>query len=92
MSDDNNVDKNADKPDHWLVRPGTIRRLWQLFIGILMFTLFAQYFVHVHGYFMVDEAPAFYAFFGFVSCLAMVVVAKLLGLLLKRKDTFYDEP
>lgn len=95
MSNDNNAEENAqnaDTPDHWLVRPGTIRRLWKVFIGILMLTLFAQYFVHVHGYFVVDEAPAFYAFFGFFSCLAMVVAAKLLGLLLKRKETFYDEP
>lgn len=99
MSNDNNADintgkntgKNPDSQDHWLVRPGTIRRLWKVFIVILLITVFAQYFVHVHGYFVVDEAPAFYAFFGFFSCLAMVVAAKLLGLLLKRKETFYDE-
>ncbi len=86
MNDENN------RLDHWLVRPKTIQLLWRIFSVILLVTLAAQYFVPVHGYFLVDEAFGFHAMFGFLSCLAMVVVAKLLGLLLKRKATFYDEP
>jgi hypothetical protein len=65
--------------------------VWRIFLAILFATVIAQYFVPVHGYFFVDEAFGFHAMFGFLSCLVMVVVAKLLGLLLKRKATFYDE-
>lgn len=81
----------SEKELHWLVRPSTIRKLWIAFSVVLVLTLGAQFFVHVHDYFTVDGVPGFYAFFGFFSCVAMVVVAKLLGLLLKRPDTFYDD-
>lgn len=83
---------NDHEPEpHWLVRPSTIRKLWIGFSLVLLITLFAQFFVHIHDYFTVDAEFGFYAAFGFFSCVAMVVVAKLLGLLLKRPDDFYDD-
>jgi hypothetical protein len=86
----------SDKPEseqelHWLVRPKTIRLLWWTFSAILTLTLFAQFFVHIHAYFTVDGWPGFYAIFGFFSCVAMVLFAKLLGFVLKRPDNFYDD-
>lgn len=76
---------------HWLVRPGTIRLLWWIFGAVLALTVIAQLFVEVHDYFSVDGWFGFYALFGFLSCLAMVVFAKLLGYVLKRPDTYYDD-
>lgn len=80
-----------DGQPHWLVRPKTIRLLWWLFSAILALTVVAQIVVDVHDYFTVDGWFAFYAIFGFVSCLGMVVFAKVLGLFLKRPDTYYDD-
>lgn len=80
-----------DGQPHWLVRPKTIRLLWLGFAIILAMTVAAQLFVHVHDYFTVDGWFAFYAIFGFVSCLGMVVFAKVLGWFLKRPDTYYDD-
>ena len=75
---------------HWLVRPGSIRLLWVVFIGILALTVLAGLLMHPHPAFGIDGSFGFYAWFGFFSCIAMIVVAKLLALLLKRKDTYYD--
>lgn len=76
---------------HWLVRPQTIRKLWWGFSAVLVLTLLAQFFIDIHSYFTVDGWPAFYAVFGFVSCVAMVIFAKVLGYVLKRPDDFYDD-
>jgi hypothetical protein len=76
---------------HWLVRPKTIRLLWWIFGVILALTVAAQFFIHLHEYFTVDGWFGFYAVFGFVSCLGMVLFAKVLGFVLKRPDTFYDD-
>jgi hypothetical protein len=76
---------------HWLVRPSTILMLWWVFGVILALTVIAQIFIHLHDYFTLDGFFGFYAIFGFVSCLAMVVFAKLLGKFLKRPDTYYDD-
>lgn len=75
----------------WLERPRTIRMLWGVFIAILAATVGAELFVHPHGYFGIDGSFGFNAWYGFATCVAMIVVAKVLGMLLKRPDSYYDE-
>lgn len=85
------VDSIDEKELDWLVRPSTIRKLWWTFGVVLALTVLAQLFVDIYDYFSVDGWFGFYALFGFLSCLAMVVFAKLLGYVLKRPDTYYDD-
>lgn len=77
------------KHDHWLVRPATIRKLWWGFSIVLALTVAAQALIYVKGYFGVDGWFGFGAAYGFLSCLAMVLVAKALGLVLKRGENYY---
>ena len=76
--------------DHWLVRPRTIRRLWAFFIVVLALTVLADLVIEHHPYFGVDGTIGFGAWFGFASCVALVLVAKVLGAVLKRPDSYYD--
>ena len=78
--------------DHWLVRPETIALLWKVLIAVLALTVFAQLFIYVKSYFVVDGWFGFGAAYGFLSCLIMVLVAKGLGYVLKRDDNYYEEP
>ena len=75
--------------DTWLVRPSSIRLLWRVFWGVLALTVAAQVVIEVKGYFGIDGWFAFGAIYGFLSCLAMVLVAKGLGYLLKRDQNYY---
>jgi len=77
--------------DAWLARPESIRLLWKLFAVVLALTVVAQFVIKVKGYFGVDGWLGFAAIFGFVSCLLMVLVAKALGLVLKRDEDYYKE-
>ncbi len=79
----------APEKNHWLVRPPTLRWLTALSLLVLAMTIAAQWWFPYHGYFGFDGWPAFAALFGFLSCLLMVLVAKLLGLLLKRPEDYY---
>ncbi len=76
---------------HWLVRPTTIRLLWRVFIAILAVTVLGDLVVHGHPVFGVDTTFGFYAWYGLVTCVAMIVLAKVLGVFLKRGDTYYDD-
>jgi hypothetical protein len=80
---------NGPKP-HWLTTPRSIRRLWWLFAGILALTVVPDFFAVQYAHFGVDGSFGFYAWYGFLTCAAMVVAAKLLGKLLKRSDDYYD--
>ncbi|HYC48624.1 MAG TPA: hypothetical protein VED01_24375 [Burkholderiales bacterium] len=76
---------------HWLVRPATIRKLWLGFILILAATLAAELFVSHDAHFGIEASFAFHAWYGFLSCAALIGVARLLGLILKRRDSYYEE-
>jgi len=78
--------------DAWLARPSTIRLLWWVFAAVLALSVAAQLVFKVKGYFGVDEWLGFGAVYGFLACLAMVLVAKALGWLLKRPFDYYRDP
>lgn len=82
---------SSEPRKHWLVRPENIRKLWWIFGAILALTVLAQLLVHVHDYFGVDGWFGFSAMYGFLTCVAMVIFAKVLGFVLKRPETYYDK-
>lgn len=65
--------------------------LWVAFGLALAATVIAEPWVSLHPHFAIESVFAFYAIFGLASCVAMIVVAKLLGFVLKRPDTYYNE-
>ncbi len=91
----NDVNQQSAAPDpeddHWLVRPSTIRKLWIGFSVVLALTVLAQLAIKIKGYFGVDGWFGFGAGFGFLACVAMVLVAKGLGFVLKRPESYYDD-
>lgn len=87
---------SQEKQKHWLYREENRPKLWYFQIAILILGIIPEFFIHHHAYFeaqgiQVDSRAGFYAWYGFTTCAVMVIVAKLLGALLKRKDDYYDE-
>lgn len=82
---------NAPQRDHWLSRPRTVRGLWMTFVAVLVLVVLAQLVVEVEPHFGVDGWFGFGAVFGFASCAVMVIVARALGLVLKRRESYYDD-
>ncbi len=79
-----------DHGDHWLVRPSTIRMLWVASSVVLAVTVLLDLVVEHHPHFGIDGTFGFGAWYGFAACVAMVLFAKLVGMILKRPDTYYD--
>lgn len=80
-----------DKDRDWLVRKSTIKMMWIGGAAILVVLALLDFFVHGHPYFGIDGTFGFWSWYGFLTCIAMVVFAKGLGIFLKRKDTYYDD-
>ena len=68
-----------------------IRRLWTGFIAVLALAVLAGFLVEPHPHFAIERLFAFNALYGFLACAALILVAKALGLVLKRRDTYYDD-
>lgn len=81
---------NERSEDHWLTRPATIGLLKKLFIALLVLLVLADFTVEHHSYFGIDGTFGFGAWVGFVTCMALIAVAKMFGMLLKRPDSYYD--
>lgn len=79
------------EPDHWLVQRTTIRRLWIGFLCVLALTVLVELAVEHHAKFAGVGWLGFNAVYGFVSCVVLVVFAKVLGAFLKRPDAYYDD-
>ena len=77
--------------DHWLARPETIRWLWRVFIAMLALTVLAEYFVTSHPKFRIEGVVAFGAWYGFLACAGLILVAKGLAIVLKRPDAYYEK-
>ena len=75
---------------HWLVRRRSIRVLWIVFVAVLAVLAVGDVFLYGHPYFGLDGTFAFYAWYGLLTCVVMILLAKAMGVLLKRKDTYYD--
>lgn len=75
---------------HWLYSTAARRKLWITGIVILLLTVIAEVFIKSHPYFEIAEFYSFHAVFGFVSCVVMIIFAKLLGFIIKRRDDYYD--
>ena len=85
-----------DQDKHWLYRSSSLPKLWVILFAVLMLSLIPELFIHHHPHFSdhgteIDVSFGFQAWYGFLTCGAMVVGAKILGIFLKRKDTYYDE-
>lgn len=72
-------------------QPKTKKMLWILLWGICILSVILQLFVHTESHFEEVDFFGFYAVLGFVSCAVCIVVAKLLGLFLKKKEDYYDD-
>jgi len=77
-------ERRSDK--HWLTRPRTLRRLRRGFGLVLAAVVMAQVFVPVPGTVPVFGSFGFAAWYGFAVCVAMIVLARLLGWLLTRPE------
>ena len=77
--------------DHWLARPGTIRKLWFALTALLALLLAAEAALGHEGHYGLDGSFGFAAWFGFASCVVLVLGAKALAIFLKRPDTYYDD-
>jgi hypothetical protein len=75
---------------HWLTRPATIRWIWRIGGVVLAAVTVADVAGVTHPHFAIDGSFGFYSWYGFATCVAMVAAAKIIGVVLKRKDNYYD--
>jgi len=79
----------SNQKQHLFDKPRNVSRLLTVLyiICVLLFTL--DFILHRHVTHRWDELTGFYAIFGFVACVALVLIADQLRKILKRKEDYY---
>lgn len=76
---------------HLFDRPENVDRLLKGFYAICILLVLADFIFHRHIGFDWEKIPAFYALYGFVACVVLVVIAKRMRNVLMRKEDYYDD-
>ena len=71
-------------------KPRNVKILLVFFYLSLVVLLVIDFFVHKHAEFPWEGYPDFFAAYGFISCVALIYIAKLLRLFVKRDENYYD--
>ena len=90
MSEPRNDNNGTARAIHWLYRRESIPKLWLAGGALLALTLVLDVFVDLHAHFGFADWLSFNAFYGFFSCVLMVLFAKGLALFVKRPDDYYS--
>ncbi len=72
-------------------RPENKRKLWIMLYLICGLLVFFDFFTHRHANFGFDGFFGFYALLGFVACAALILFSKVVGLVLKAREDYYDD-
>lgn len=81
---------NQDKKTYLFDNPKNVSRLIRSLYIICAMLFVADFFVHRHTVHPWEDFTGFYALYGFIACVILVVMAKWLRKLVMRKEDYYD--
>ena len=76
----------------WLDEPRNVTRIVYGLVALCTVVLLAGFFVDRESHFAVEDWPGFYAVYGFVVSVALVLSAKQLRRLVRRDEDYYEQP
>lgn len=71
--------------------PPAARWMLYIFFGLCTLLLALDFILTREIYHPFERMPVFYALFGFIGCVVLVVVAKWMRVFLMRGETYYDD-
>lgn len=84
------MDNNSESQG-FFDKPENIKKMLRIFYAICIGLVIVDFIVHRHIYHDWENIPAFYAVYGFVGCVVLVLIAKEMRKFLMRKEDYYDE-
>ena len=83
--------EQSDPSKGWFDDKRNIRKIVWALVIVCAGLFAADGFYHKHPYFAAEEFFGFYALYGFVMCVGLVLGAKVIRLFLMRDEDYYDK-
>ena len=81
---------HVPEPAYWLDDRRNVDHLVHGFYVVCALLMVIDVFVPKHGPYAIEHWFGFYGWFGFVACVALVLIAKQLRRVLMRPENYYD--
>ena len=78
------------KKKYWLDDHRNVDKIFYILCGCCGLLFAADWFYHKHVQMEWEAWYGFYALYGFVACVSLVLIAKELRKILMRKEDYYD--
>ena len=82
--------KDPEETQYLLDTPRNVARLLRGFYAVCGLLFVLDFIIHRHTIHPWEQLPGFYAIFGFVAFVLLVLVAKLMRKLLMRREDYYN--
>lgn len=84
------MSNEQNKPD-FFDKKENIAKIIKVFYVICALLVVVDFIVHRHIYHEWENIPAFYAIYGFIGCVVLVLIAKLMRKVLMKEEDYYDK-
>ena len=75
---------------YFLDKKENIQKILYVFYAICALLFAADFIIHRHIYHSWEKLPGFYAIFGFVACVILVILATQMRKVLMRDEDYYE--
>lgn len=90
MRPEENELKDTEQKAHLFDNPRSVSWLLRIFYVICILLFVLDFILHRHVSHSWEGLTGFYAIFGFIACVTLVLVAKQMRRILRRKEDYYD--
>lgn len=82
-----------DKPQKQYLfdKPQNVKRILRVLYAICILLVLLDFVIHRHTMLAIEKLPAFYAAYGFIGCVLLVMIAKWMRTFLMRPEDYYSK-
>jgi cytochrome c oxidase subunit IV len=80
-----------DGKQYYFDKPENVQKILRVFYVICGLLFAADFVIHRHVYHSWENLPGFYAIYGFVACVVLVLIAVEMRKVLMRSEDYYED-
>lgn len=83
--------KPENEKDYFFDKPENVKLVLRIFYALCGLLVLIDFVYHRHILHSWENVPAFYAIYGFVACVVLVLLATQMRKVVMRKEDYYDD-